>query len=62
MFIFTPFLHQHAEISSSVGRVLDWESKGCKFEIQRSLCAVSLSMILYPPLSPDMTEKVLNEA
>ena len=57
-----------AEHSGSVGRALDWGSKGCWFEPHhgRSHCVVSLNKTLYQQLSTgsirktcDMTEKLL---
>ena len=51
------------EPSGSVARAIDWESKGCYFENQRSNCVVSLDQTLYPMLQSrkghNMTEKLL---
>ena len=41
----------YLECNDSVGRALDWGTKGCQFETHQSHCIVSLTMACYPLLS-----------
>ena len=47
------------ELSGSVGRMLDWELKGCYFKshCRRSHYVMSLSKTLYPLLSTGSTQE-----